>query len=80
MNEQRVILSIDEDNTIRTISIDREILFLLIESGTNDLYAAQEMAERADRGLAIRNGQNLMAWLRPVDPADAEIKDADEVF
>ena len=76
--EQRIRLSIEENNEIRAISIDADILFLLIESGTNDLDAAQEIAERGDRGRAIRNGQSLTAWLRPVDPGDAEITDADQ--
>jgi len=76
--ELQVRLHIEESNEIRSISISANILFLLIESGTNDLYAAQEVAEREDRGRAIRNGQNVMAWLRPIDPGDAEISDADQ--
>lgn len=76
MDEQRVLLSIDENNTIRTISIERETFYRIIEMGMGRLADRDRRDERRE----LHNARNLAAWLRPIDDADFTIDDADENF
>ena len=76
MDEQRVTLSLDDGQAIRTIGIERETLYLIIEKGMGRLD--DHISPTDDEKRALHNARNLAAWLRPVSDADFTIDDADE--